>query len=35
MIKRYVVHIRVLKQASDNRLTLKQVHKLIQFSQNV
>ena len=35
MIKKYVVHIRVLKQASNNRLTLKQVHKLIQFSQNV
>ena len=30
----YVVHIRALKQALNHRLTLKKVHRAIQFNQN-
>ena len=31
----YVIHIRNLKQASDHKLVLKKVHKVIKFNQNV
>ena len=31
--KRYVVHIRSLKQALNHRLILKKVHRVIQFNQ--
>ena len=31
--KNYVVHIRVLKKALNNRLILKKVHKVIEFNQ--
>ena len=33
MIKNYVVHIRTLKQALNNGLVLKKVHKVIEFNQ--
>ena len=33
--KEYVVHIRTLKQALNHRLTLKNVHRVIQFNQEV
>ena len=29
----YVIHIRALKQALNNGLTLKKVHRVIQFNQ--
>ena len=31
--EKYVVHIRSLKQALNNRLILKKVHRVIQFNQ--
>ena len=31
--KKYVVHIKSLKQALNNRLKLKRVHRIIEFSQ--
>ena len=31
--KKYVIHIRALKQALNNGLRLKKVHKIIQFKQ--
>ena len=31
--KKYVIHIRTLKQALNNGLTLKKVHRIIQFKQ--
>ena len=31
--KKYVIHIRALKQALDNGLVLKRVHRIIQFKQ--
>ena len=31
--KKYVIHIRTLKQALNNGLTLKKVHRLMQFKQ--
>ena len=31
--EKYVVHIRALKQALNHRLSLKKVHKVIQFNQ--
>ena len=33
MIKKYVVHIKALKQALNNEFRLKRVHKVIQFNQ--
>ena len=31
--KKYVVHIRTLKEALNHRLVLKKVHRLIKFNQ--
>ena len=31
--KKYVIHIRVLKQALNHGLTLKKVHRIIQFKK--
>ena len=31
--KKYVVHIRSLKQALNHRLKLKKVHRIIEFNQ--
>ena len=31
----YVIHIRKLKQALNNELALKKVHRVIKFNQNV
>ena len=31
--KKYVIHIRALKQALNHRLKLKKVHRIIQFKQ--
>ena len=33
MIKKYVVHISILKQALDHGLKLKKVHRIIEFNQ--
>ena len=33
--KEYAVHIRTLKQALNHRLILKNVHRVIQFNQEV
>ena len=33
--KKYVIHIRALKQALSNGLRLKKVHRIIQFKQKV
>ena len=33
--KKYVIHIRALKQALNNGLRLKKVHRIIQFKQKV
>ena len=33
VIKKYVVHIRSLKQALDHGLKLKKVHRIIEFNQ--
>ena len=30
----YIIHIRILKQALNQRLVLKKVHKVIKFNQN-
>ena len=33
MIKKYVVHISILKQALDHGLKFKKVHRVIEFNQ--
>ena len=33
--KKYVIHIRALKQAINNGLKFKKVHRIIQFKQKV
>ena len=33
MIKKYVVHIRALKQALNHDLVLKEVHRVTKFNQ--
>ena len=34
MIKKYITHVRNLKQALNHGLELKKIHRVIQFNQN-